>query len=269
LKIDSQKRPFLLAAGIIAAAVLLVLGAFALWKYVLHPDPPKIAVAPAEYSFGKLAEGVQVKHEFQVSNKGGSVLIIKEAKPTCDCTTVKLGGSDVTKNAVPAGKGEVAAGKSTNMEVTIDTTMKMGEVKKEILIKTNDPVHPETKVSLTAIVDPHEGMSSTGPSKLFSAKCGVCHVTPGIGKEGEDLYLADCAMCHGFRADGAGAPAPSLVSTNLEDKAARDRLREITAFGSKKHQTAMPGFIKEAGGPLSAKQVDSLVEYLRWRRSIR
>jgi cytochrome c553 len=200
---------------------------------------------------------VQVKHAFQVQNKGGSALIIKEAKPTCDCTTVKL------------DKTQVPGGKSTDLVVIVDTTMKMGEIKKEILISTNDPLHPQSKVTVIAQVDPHAGMSAVGPSKLFSAKCGVCHVTPGIGKMGEDLYLADCAMCHGFRADGVGASAPSLVRDNLEDKAKRARLRQLTAFGSKTNPTAMPGFIKEAGGPLTGAEVDSLIEYLRWRQSVR
>jgi hypothetical protein len=246
----------MLIAGIVVGAVAVVFALVTAWKYT-HPEPPKIVLSPDNHNFGKLAEGVKVKHAFQIQNKGGSTLVIKEAKPTCDCTTVKL------------DKTEVPGGKSTDLEVTVDTTMKMGEIKKEILISTNDPLHSQSKVTVIAQVDPHAGMSAIGPSKLFSAKCGVCHVTPGIGKLGEDLYLADCAMCHGFRADGKGAPAPSLVGGNLEDKAVRASLREITAFGNKTNPTAMPGFIKEKGGPLTGAEIDSLVEYLRWRKSIR
>jgi mono/diheme cytochrome c family protein len=145
--------------------------------------------------------------------------------------------------------------------------MKLGKIAKEILISSNDPAHPQVELLVGADVDPHQGMSCKGPSKLFSAKCASCHVQQGVGKTGEDLYLADCAMCHGFKADGA--TAPSLVHFNLEEIAVRDRLRQITAYGSKTQSTAMPGFIKQAGGPLTGKQIDSLVEYLRWRRSIR
>lgn len=216
---------------------------------------PSINVLPASHNFGKIDEGIKVNHVFQVRNNGRRTLIIKDAKPTCDCTTVKLGAR------------QIPAHKSTNLDVTVDTTMKLGDITKEILITSNDPLHPQMKISLIAQVDPHQGMATRGPSKLFTGRCATCHVKQGIGKTGEDLYIADCAMCHGFRADGANAP--SLISTDLEDSEARTRLKDITSFGSKINPIAMPGFIKEAGGPLTSQEIDSLVEYLRWRRSIK
>ena len=250
MKIKNRRQIFLQAAGILACALLLASLSALVWA----GTPPKIFIQPDRHDFGKIAEGVKVKHVFHIRNKGGTPLVITDAKPTCDCTTVKLD----TK--------EVKPGKSIVMEVTVDTTMKLGEITKEILVTSNDPVCPQTKIKLFAVVDPHEGMDGKGPSKLFSPKCAACHVQQGIGKIGEDLYMADCAMCHGFRANGANAP--SLVRYNLEDAAVRGLLRDITANGSKAHLSAMPGFIKEAGGPLTGEEIDSLIEYLRWRKSI-
>ena len=189
MNIGNLKRLYGRAAVLLVVAVVVALAVIC--ECAAESGPPQIVVVPNHYYFGKIAEGVKVRHVFQVRNDGGSTLIIKEAKPTCDCTTVKLG-----RSLVPAGE-------SMDIEVTVDTTMKLGKITKEILVSSNDPVHPQIEILVAADVDPHQGMSCKGPSKLFSAKCVSCHVQQGVGKIGEDLYLDDCAMCHGFRADGA------------------------------------------------------------------
>lgn len=241
----------LISAGV--AGLVLALAAVGFWLYKESSRPPEICFPSIHYDFGKLAEGIKVRHVFLLRNTGGKTLIIKDAKSTCDCTTVRL----ASKSVQPRG--------AADFEVTMDTTMKLGPITKVILVSSNDPVHPQVKISVAANVDPHQGIATEGPSMLFSAKCSSCHVQRGIGKSGEDLYLADCAMCHGFRADGA--TGPTLVGPNLEDKVVRARMRKVIADGGT--TPAMPGFIKQAGGPLTSDQIDSLVQYLRWRRSIR
>ncbi len=100
---------------------------------------------------------------------------------------------------------------------------------------------------------------------MFAGKCATCHVQQGIGKSGEDLYIADCAMCHGFRADGG--EAPSLVRFNYSHKPVTAYVRDIISHGSRSH-LSMPGFLKAAGGPLTAAQIDSLMQYLSWRSDL-
>lgn len=90
----------------------------------------------------------------------------------------------------------------------------------------------------------------------------ACHVTKGIGKVGEELFWADCAMCHGFRGTGINGVAPSLVPLDYHDKDIAAAKRDVIANGSKFHRS-MPGFSKEHGGPLNDKEIDSLVQFLQ------
>ncbi len=236
--------------GILVAGLVLITAAIAAWEYQQQSRPPQIGFSENRHDFGNVAEGVKVSHVFRILNKGGQALLIKEAKSTCDCTTANL-----KQNSVPGGG-------SVSLEVIMDTTMKQGQINKEMLVISNDPVHPQAKISVAANVDPHAGMSSSSRGKIFAGKCATCHVQQGIGKTGEDLYIADCAMCHGFRADGG--EAPSLVRFNYDHKQVVTYIRDIIAYGSKSH-LSMPGYLAQAGGPLTKLQVDSLVEYLRWR----
>ncbi len=240
-------------AGILVAGLVLVSAAIAAWDYQQRARPPQIDFSESRHDFGNVAEGIKVSHVFRILNKGGQALLIKEAKSTCDCTTANL-----KLNSVPGGG-------SVNLEVIMDTTMKQGRINKELLVISNDPAHPQSKIFVAANVDPHAGMSSGSRGKIFVGKCATCHVQQGIGKTGEDLYIADCAMCHGFRADGG--EAPSLVRFNYDHKLVAAYIREVIAHGSKSH-LSMPGFLKQVGGPLTNDQIDSLVAYLHWRTNM-
>jgi cytochrome c553 len=235
---------------VLGALLVLIVASTLAWWYVEQSRPPQLVFAQSYFDFGKVAEGATVRHIFQILNKGGKTLVIKEAKSTCDCTIAKL-----KQNSVPPGG-------TVNLEVAMDTTMKEGLIHKDILVTSNDPVHPQAKISVAANVDPHVGLSDSCRAKIFTGRCAVCHVQQGIGKRGEDLYIADCAMCHGFRADGG--EAPSLIRFNCDHKQVTAFMQDVISYGSRSH-LSMPGFLAQAGGPLTRAQIDSLVEYLCWR----
>lgn len=214
--------------------------------------PPQMVFDSKVHDFHAVEEGVVVKHSFQVQNAGGTDLKITEAKSTCGCTTVTLG------NAV------VPAGGHTSISVEIDTALKQGHVDREITVRSNDPKAPLVSLFLKAdILDPHKSLTGSVQAKIFQGRCAVCHVNEGIDKEGEDLYLADCSMCHGFKAQGGFAPG--LMRLNLDNKLVAKQVTKIITDGSPTHRS-MPGFGKAKGGPLTEAQIASLIEYLKWRK---
>jgi mono/diheme cytochrome c family protein len=102
------------------------------------------------------------------------------------------------------------------------------------------------------------------PLVLFKGDCKSCHVDRGVGKFGEELFIADCGMCHGLQAEGG--VAPSLIGFDMSDESQKAYARDVIANGAAMNPT-MPPFGKAKGGPLSDEQIDSLVNYLGYLSS--
>lgn len=209
---------------------------------------PAIVIEPKDFDFGVVDGGAIVKHDFTVANMGGAVLILRSAYASCGCTTPKL------------SKSKLAPGESATLTVAVDTSMKQNRITKTVYIDNNDPLKPLATVDLIMnVVNPHKVMSEADQAKIFSdERCASCHVARGINKFGRDLYNADCAMCHGPKAEGAVGPA---LFGPYENPAFAQAMTQTASFGSKTHRS-MPGFLIEAGGPLSKKQIDSVMAYL-------
>lgn len=220
---------------------------------------PEISISENEYNFGKLEEGIETHHTFKITNKGKKALRIFETKSTCGCTVAKL------------KKDVIAPGETVELEIVMDTSMKQGNVSKPITIKSNDPMHRLLTIHVKAQVrGPHSDLASSGEqrtAKIFTGRCAACHVEKGVGKIGEDLFIADCSMCHGARARGIPGVAPALTPFDFHQKDFAAHMKKIIAYGSKAHRS-MPGYLKSAGGPLSEAEIDSLVEYLKWKSDL-
>lgn len=211
---------------------------------------PVIKITPASVDVGTVAEGVEVSTTLSVKNEGNAELVIHEAKSSCGCTT-----ADLSKN-------KLAPNETMPLKVIVDTTMKQGDVTKNMDVSSNDPANPIVQVPITMHVpNQHKGLTERGRAKILTdEKCMSCHVYAGVGLGGKELYDADCAMCHGEGAKGAVGNA--LIYGNYDDKKYADHIREVISYGSKTH-ASMPGFLDKAGGPLVKEQVDSLIAYLK------
>ncbi|MDR3614636.1 MAG: DUF1573 domain-containing protein [Candidatus Obscuribacterales bacterium] len=210
---------------------------------------PKIVFDQEAFDFGKVLEDVEIKHVFKISNAGKGILDVTGTYTSCGCTVANL------------SKRYLKPGESMDLLVTVDTAMKQGRVSKEIFVNSNDPHRAVAalKVSMD-VADAHLGMTDAKMAKIFTnEKCASCHVMPGVGLMGRDLFEADCAMCHGKGAKGAVGPA--LVGPYKNPNYAT-HMRQIIAHGSKTRRT-MPGFLSTAGGPLNDTQIDSIVGYLK------
>ncbi len=138
---------------------------------------------------------------------------------------------------------------------TVTTEGKKGLITKTVQIRTNDPERPLVILRLRAnVIDPfHRGV--TNARAIFSAPCSRCHVEKGLGKSGAALYQADCLLCH--RRGRSGGSISEMKRLSRKD------LESIIKYG--KPDTMMPGFSFEIGGPLTERQISSLVRYIKGR----
>lgn len=129
---------------------------------------------------------------------------------------------------------------------------------KTITVKSNDPDKPEYVINLTADIEAPMHASFDIGDDLFAGKCKSCHYDRAGKKKGGPLYLAICAFCHGQFGEGHQGSGPP-INGNMPEKS----LRYWVEKGKK--GTAMPGYAKERGGPLSSEQVDSLITFMQQR----
>jgi len=125
-------------------------------------------------------------------------------------------------------------------------------------------------------------MRSTRHTRPFAALCSAvlvcmgCSHVPGVPKPGPEvvrpeevlefrtLYKQNCSGCHGE--DGRNGAALPLNNPAYLAVAGAENLRTITAKGVTK--TLMPPFAASAGGMLTDKQIDALVQGMlrEWSR---
>lgn len=210
---------------------------------------PKITLDSQVFDFGNVDEGARVTHTFKIKNTGTGILQLQSAYASCGCTLAKL------------GKKTLLSGDTTDLNITVDTTMKHDAVTKTVHVSSNDPVRPIIAIDLNMLVhNPHKDLTMQGKAKIFADQhCASCHVARGAGQLGRDLYNADCAMCHGPKAEGGSGPP--LIGV-YENQIYAKHIEDVISKGSSEHNY-MPGFSTEAGGPLAKAQVDSLVTYLK------
>ncbi|MBI5235589.1 MAG: DUF1573 domain-containing protein [Deltaproteobacteria bacterium] len=210
---------------------------------------PRITVPTGAIDLGASYQGEKASGKITIGNAGDKTLNIIKLTPSCGCTVAEL-----TIKTIEHGK-EIA------VPVSIDTTGKIGLIRKTIEIQSDDPERPKLTVELQTVVSIREHSTMTMSKTLFQGDCAGCHALPGKDKTGETLFEAVCAVCHGHYGLGGTIRMNDLNWLEAHDDA---YLKKIIADG--KAGTSMPGFSIESGGPLNKEQIDSLVELMRWWR---
>jgi len=202
-------------------------------------EMPLLHLQPEVLDMGEVKEGEEAKGILFIRNNSDTTITIIDIQTSCGCTA-----------AEPKEK-ILAPGAFTELEIRTDSTVKMGDVVKEITITDSAGHVAKSRVKLKVLENPHLVREGRG---LFDGKCAACHVDPVKGKvTGKAIYDAACLMCHGD--EGKGAYAPAL--TGQEDDTA---LRHIIIHGTGSPQ--MPGFALAEGGPLTDEQVHELTRWL-------
>jgi hypothetical protein len=102
---------------------------------------PVITFKEKSIDFGDLTQGDKVSHTFQLTNTGTAPLVISNVAATCGCT-------------VPSWPKEpIAPGKTAEIQVSFNSTGKMGKQNSVVRIYSNAS-EPIEKVSLISNVIP-------------------------------------------------------------------------------------------------------------------
>ncbi len=234
----------------------------------LHPvlvdaySPPKLVALANPWPVGTLPTEANVTVKVAIRNTGGQTVLLHKAEASCGCTVPQLS----TRQLPP--------GHSAWVPVAMDTHLKLGDLKKTLWLYSNDPTTPKLEITLAGQVGGakakalHHGTAGVKVKDrlvLFKGTCKSCHVSKGVGRTGQALFLADCSMCHGLK--GEGGVAPSLKGLNLQSEAGKAYARKVIAEGAP-NNPSMPPFAQRLGGPLSEAQIDSLITYLSLQQQL-
>ena len=97
---------------------------------------PVIQINDSIFDFGKIYEGEKAKHEFIITNKGESNLIIRKIETTCGCTAALLAKKVIKPN------------ESVMLNLVFRSPGKQGKQNKTVVIFSNDPKHAMKKLTI-------------------------------------------------------------------------------------------------------------------------
>jgi hypothetical protein len=132
-------------------ACVLILSAMSL--FAQNTNVPAISFDTQSKDFGKVLEGEKLKYVFRFVNKGTQTLEVQSVVSSCGCTSTLL------------SKKSIKAGQDGQIEVVVDTSGKPGALNKTVTVSTNDPVHQQTVLTITAQVESEFALSQ--PSVYF------------------------------------------------------------------------------------------------------
>lgn len=193
---------------------------------------------------------------FAVKNISAKEIVINQVRTSCGCSIAKL----------PSQPWKLAPGEGGNIQLTVDLRGKTGELTKTATIDTATSfkemtfkvIIPATPLDATQAANRTRNLELAAADRqaVFKGDCAKCHVAPTVGQMGAGLYVSACSICHD--AAHRATMVPDLHALNRPTD--RDFWRTTIVHG--KPGTLMPAFAASQGGPLTEKQVDSLVDYL-------
>jgi mono/diheme cytochrome c family protein len=136
----------------------------------------------------------------------------------------------------------------------MDTT----EGPKLVYVKIVMPVTGNAVASMANVDSRTRNMqiAHADPQAVFRGDCANCHSKPTLGKKGEELFTAACAICH-------ESDQRAVLVTDLHAlKQTPTKAYWEAWIRNGKVGSMMPAFALEKHGPLSNEQIDSLVDYL-------
>jgi mono/diheme cytochrome c family protein len=186
---------------------------------------------------------------FQVTNKGAHPVTIQSTRTSCGCTVAEL----------PSLPWVLAPGAGGVMKVTVDFAGKDGWITKSVTVLSSEGAQT-LDVSLH-IPPPDEAqrernrqLAQANRQAVFRNDCASCHASPLGTKTGGDLFNVACQICH------ASPRRASMVPDLAVAREHRDAAYWTKWIAEGREGTLMPAFAAEHGGPLTRKQIESLVD---------
>jgi mono/diheme cytochrome c family protein len=200
-------------------------------------------------------EDLDLAFSFSVTNVSQTNVTINWVRPSCGCTVAKL----------PPTPWTLKPGEGGHIDFNLDIRGKRGTLAKYVSVDTS---HGQKLLLIKAVlpdVIARPGMDGRAKNMqlamadrqvVFRGDCASCHATPTVGKKGEQLYTAACAICH-------DAPHRATMVPDLRAlKKATGPEYWASWIANGKPGTLMPGFAKAHGGPLDEEQIRSLADFM-------
>lgn len=187
---------------------------------------------------------------FTVTNRSSHEVTIKEVQTSCGCTTADL----------PSTPWTLAPGAKGAMTVTVDFGGKEGRVTKTVEV---DSTEGEQTLFVTVKIPPpdesqrerNRQLAMANRQAVFRGDCASCHAARIGTQTGGDLFQAACVVCH-VTAHRASMVPDLMVATEHRDAAFWRKW-----IGEGREGSLMPAFAKKNGGPLTSRQIESLVDF--------
>ena len=187
---------------------------------------------------------------FKATNTSDRPVTIESVRPSCGCTVVDL----------PAAPWVLAPGASGSLTATVDFSGKEGSLTKSLLVESK----AGAQTLMMQIKLPHmdgaararnQELARADRQAVFRGDCAACHSVPAFGRTGEELFRAACLNCH------TATDRASMVPDLLVAREPRNADWWRTWITQGREGTLMPAFSDKRGGPLTAAQIESLVEF--------
>lgn len=139
--------------GLVIGAFAAALGAWIAVR-IANPEPPKAVFETTETTVGHVLAGESADVSFPIRNAGGQDLQILDVQGSCGCLNTEF-------------PKVIKGGRSGVIQTTFTPSPEWrGQVKKELTVRTNDPLQPELKLHLAAEVDPLVAFDPPSPLQL-------------------------------------------------------------------------------------------------------
>jgi len=212
---------------------------------------------------------------FNFKNASSNSITITQVRPSCGCTTAQLpplpwtiqpgtgGHIGVTVNINgkfgTLFKGVVVSTGRGSQVLNVKINILQPAMQKQASLATGNTNQP-ADVTSQAAFDPNRErgiqMSKVDRQAIFKGDCASCHVNPGVGKYGKELYDSVCGVCH--ESPNRATMVPDLH--HLKVPTSVDFWQTWITHG--KSGTLMPAFGQTEGGPLTQSQINSISQYL-------
>ncbi len=115
---------------------------------------PVLKMKSVIYDIGTVPRGVRVQHDFELTNQGKDILEIESVKTTCGCLVIAPTDREISR-------GETAA---VHAAMTVEQQLREEFQTRTVVLRTADPAHPVTLLTLIARLDGRVGIK---PVRLF------------------------------------------------------------------------------------------------------
>ena len=215
-----------------------------------EPPPHPLVWDAMEKSLEAKPGQAEARFEFHVTNQSANSVEILQVQPSCGCTVAEM----------PETPWVLAAGAKGSFTAVVDFHGKQGKFAKSLFVHST-----AGSQRLNVVIDipdseearraRNQQLATVDRQAVFRGDCAGCHVLPTIGKTGEALFQTACGICH------AANPRATMVPDLAVATVRRDEAFWQKWISEGKPQSLMPAFAQAHGGPLTAEQIASLVEY--------